>query len=264
MDQSARICRRRVPQLRGGEMSLTLYERVGQDGRRPSPFSWRIRYALTHKGADVEYIPMRFADVDTVRALSGQHMVPVLVDAGRVIHDSWNIAIHLEERFPERPSLFGGATGRGTTRLLNHWCDGTLGALVRRLIYTDFIFCLDEGDRAYFRRSREQALGMTLEQACADRPTWLSRFRDVLPPLERTLEEQTFIGGGTPAYADYVVFSIFQWARLGSPREILIGDSAVRAWRDRMIGLFDNLADRFPSYPERRTGTDGAPSAPPG
>jgi glutathione S-transferase len=38
-------------------MGLILYERIGHEGRRPSPFSWRIRYALTHKGVDVEYIP---------------------------------------------------------------------------------------------------------------------------------------------------------------------------------------------------------------
>ena len=27
-------------------MALIFFERVGHEGRRPSPFSWRIRYAL--------------------------------------------------------------------------------------------------------------------------------------------------------------------------------------------------------------------------
>ena len=61
-------------------MTLILHERVGLDGRRPSPFSWRIRYALAHKGVAVEYRPTRFADVDAIERLSGQRMVPVLVD----------------------------------------------------------------------------------------------------------------------------------------------------------------------------------------
>jgi hypothetical protein len=41
--------------------------------RRPSPFSWRIRYALAHKGVPVEFRLVRFADVETIRGLSGQH-----------------------------------------------------------------------------------------------------------------------------------------------------------------------------------------------
>ena len=37
-------------------MRLTFYERVGFEGRRPSPFSWQIRYALAHKGVDLTSI----------------------------------------------------------------------------------------------------------------------------------------------------------------------------------------------------------------
>ena len=37
-------------------MSLIFYERVGYEGRRPSPFSWRIRYALAHKGVDFDVL----------------------------------------------------------------------------------------------------------------------------------------------------------------------------------------------------------------
>jgi glutathione S-transferase len=47
-------------------MSLVMYERVGHEGRRPSPFSRRIRYALAHKGAQVEFRLVRFADVESV------------------------------------------------------------------------------------------------------------------------------------------------------------------------------------------------------
>lgn len=238
-------------------MRLILHERVGHEGRRPSPFSWRTRYALTHKGLEVEYVPTRFADVERIRKLSGQHMVPVLVDGDRVIHDSWSIAVYLEERFPDRPSLFAGEQGRGMARFINVWSDTVLGVAMRRLIYADFIYCLDAGDRAYFRHSRESNLGTTLEEACANRRKWQASFSQALAPVERTLADQAFIGGDSPNYADYVVFSVFQWARLGSPQEILAPESAVHAWRSRMIGLFDRLADRFPGYPAQRTGGDG-------
>lgn len=235
---------------------LIVYERVGHQDRRPSPFSWRIRYALTHKGLPVEYRPTRFADVETIRRLSGQHLVPIVVDGERVIHDSWNIAVYLEQRFPDRPSLFGAPATVAPARLLNAWSDLTLNPAVRRLIYADFIWCLDPGDREYFRTSRERDLGCSLEEACADRAGWSKAFAAAIAPLERTLAEQPYLGGSGPNYCDYIVFSVFQWARLGSPHDILQGDSSVRVWRQRMIGMFDGLADLFPGYPQKPAGSN--------
>jgi hypothetical protein len=82
----------------------------GLNGRRISPFSWRIRYALAHKGLEPEVVPTRFADVGRIRALSGQELVPVLE------HDGLG----------SRLSLTG--TGRGIS-LLPRWCeDGRLRA----------------------------------------------------------------------------------------------------------------------------------------
>ena len=229
-------------------MTLTMYERIGHEGRRPSPFSWRIRYAFAHKRVEPEFRHVRFADVETIRALSDQQFVPIITDGDRVVHDSWNIACYLEERFPDRPSLFDGG-GRAATRLVNHWADRALGAAVRRLIAADFVFCLDPEDRAYCRRSREAAFGCTLEEYCADRPHWLAEFATVIEPLEKTLAEQPFIAGSAPGYADYVVFSVFQYARLGCPDEFLCEGTALRRWRDGLVQAFDDLGDRYPGYP---------------
>ena len=154
-------------------------------------------------------------------ALSGQDFVPIIEHDGQVVHDSWSIACYLEDRFPDRPSLFGGAVGRGAARLVNIWSDTVLGPRMRRQIYADFIRCIDPGDRAYFRRSREAQLGMTLEQYSADRDAALPDLLEACAPLERTLSEQPFLAGEAPAYMDYIVFSVFQWARIGSPRDVL-------------------------------------------
>ena len=229
-------------------MTLTMYERIGHEGRRPSPFSWRIRYALAHKGIEPQFHHVRFADVETIRSLSGQHFVPIVTDGDHVIHDSWNIACYLEERFPDRPSLFPGGD-RGLARLVNHWSDITLGAAIRRLIAADFIVCLDPGDRDYYRSSREAAFGCSLEEYCADRPRWLTEFASVTAPLERTLTEQPYFGGATATYADYLLFSVFQYARLGCPDEFLAQGTALRSWRDRLVQVFDGLGDRYPGYP---------------
>jgi glutathione S-transferase len=234
-------------------MTIVMYERVGFEGRRPSPFSWRIRYALTHKGVDVEYRPVRFADVDTIKQLSGQHFVPIVVDGSKVVHDSWQIATYLEDRFADQPPLFGDEAARHTTRFVNLWSDNVLNPALRRLIYPDFIWCLAPEDHEYFRARAGKAFRQSLKAASADRQRWQAEFDAACLPLERLLAEQPFIAGPEPRYSDYLVFSVFQWARLGSPRDVVAPGSALAEWRSRMIKLFDGLADKFPGYPK---GTD--------
>ena len=72
------------------------------------PFSTnveRVSLALAHKGLDVEWEDVDAADRSPVERISGQPLVPVLVDDGRVVADSTVIIRHLEERQPE-PALF--------------------------------------------------------------------------------------------------------------------------------------------------------------
>jgi glutathione S-transferase len=103
-------------------------------------------------------------------------------------------------------------------------------------------------DQDYFRRSREERFGRTLEEVVRDRETGLPAFRASLDPLRRTVERQEFISGKTPAYADYIVFGAFQWARAISAFELLAADDPVRAWRGRMLDLHGALARRSPAY----------------
>ena len=60
-------------------MSLKLFELVGTDPSRPfSPFCWRTRMALAHKGLDHASIPWRFTEKDAI-APHGSERVPVLL-----------------------------------------------------------------------------------------------------------------------------------------------------------------------------------------
>jgi glutathione S-transferase len=241
-------------------MALVLHERIGLEGRRISPFSWRIRYALAHKHLDPQVIETRFADVARIRALSGQDLTPIIEDGDRVVHDTWQIACHLEDHYPDRPSLFGGPIGRGTARVVNIWSDTVLGRAMRPQIYADFVWTIDPVDRTYFRQSREAQLGTSLEEYSATRDAALPALVDTCMLLDRTLTDQPFLAGEAPAYVDYMVFSVFQWARVGSPRDVLAQTdrlNAIRDWRTRMIKLYGGLGDRFALYPENRSGPDG-------
>ena len=77
-----------------------MYDLAGADpDLRFSPYCWRTRFALAHKGLPVETMPWRFTDRDAI-AFSGQAKVPVIQDGGKVVSDSWAIAEYLEEQLP--------------------------------------------------------------------------------------------------------------------------------------------------------------------
>src|SRR6201990_3538194 len=100
-------------------MSLKLFELVGTDASRPfSPYCWRTRMALAHKGLTAESLPWRFTEKSTI-APHGSEKVPVLLHHDKPVVDSWAIANYLEDNFPDQPSLFGGEGGRAMARMIN-------------------------------------------------------------------------------------------------------------------------------------------------
>jgi len=172
----------------------------------------------------------------------------VIVDGDRVVHDSTAIADYLEQRYPDRPSLFGDEIGRALARFVQNWTETVLQAGLVRLVVLDIHRHCGPKDQAYFRRSREERFGASLEDVVRDRETRLPAFRASLDPLRRTVERQDFVSGKTPAYADYVVFGAFQWARAISDFEVMAANDPVTAWRGRMLDLFGGLARRAPAY----------------
>ena len=63
----------------------------------------RVALALAHKGLDVEWIDIDPRERSPVEEISGQRLVPVLVDGEDVVADSTAIIRHLEARHPEPP-----------------------------------------------------------------------------------------------------------------------------------------------------------------
>ena len=145
-------------------MSLQLYELVGTDAARPfSPFCWRTRMALAHKGLSAESIPWCFTEKEAI-APHKSDKVPVLLDGDKPVVDSWVIANYLEDAYPDRPSLFGGEGGRAHGRMLNWWGDITVVGGIFPLIIADIPAHLKPVDAAYFRKIREARFGKPLEE----------------------------------------------------------------------------------------------------
>jgi glutathione S-transferase len=244
-------CSREAGWLEHSRMARTLYDlAAAEDDRRFSPYCWRVKMALHHKGLGYETVPCRFTDKDVI-AFSNQGLVPVLVDGERVVSDSWVICQYLERTYPETPSLAECAQAWASALFVKLWTERSLQAVLLRILVPDILAHLHPKDRDYFRRSREARLGTTVEALAADRPAYLAQLETVLDPLRATLAAQPFLGG-VPSLADYLVFGAFQWARCISPVQLLKQDDPIHVWRERMLALYGGIAAHAPGYSTTR------------
>jgi len=230
-------------------MTRKLFELVGTDPARPfSPYCWRIRLALAHKGLEAETVPWRFTQKGAIAPYNSEK-VPVLLDGDKAVADSFVIANYLEDAYPDRPSLFGGEGGRTAARFLNSFGDMIVIAGIFPMVVADISQRLDGDDYAYFRKSREARFGgKPLEEVAADRDGRVEGFRKTLEPLRLMLRAQPFVGGAAPNYGDYIMFGGFQWARAVSPFKLLAEDDPVYAWRERMLDAHGGLARKSPGF----------------
>lgn len=227
-------------------MTITLFELGGLDDRRYSLFSWRSRMALAHKGLAARFEPVRLTDKAAI-AFSGGKTVPVLRDGETVVRDSWAIAEHLEAAYPDAPSLFGGPAGQALSHFVNGWADRTAIPLLAPLIAADVHDRVDPADRAHLRGGFEKAFGATLEALREGREQKIATFRRALDPVRTSLRARAFLAGAAPAYADYIVFSILQWARLTSPFPVLAGDDPIQVWFAALLDLHGGAARAHPA-----------------
>jgi glutathione S-transferase len=225
---------------------ITLWELGGQNDRRYSLFSWRTRMALRHKGLAFETHPVAMSDKAAI-AFSAGKTVPVLRDDQMVVRDSWKIAEYLEDRYPQAPTLFGGAIGRGIAQTFNTWVDRAVVPAMLPVIVADIHERVDPRDDVFFREMMEKIVKKTLEQTRAERDEAVKRLGRALEPMQAALKRQPYVCGREPAYADYILFSVFQWARVMSPQEMLGPEDPLCGWRERILDLFGGFARHVPT-----------------
>ncbi len=231
-------------------MKARIYDLAGADAAvRFSPYCWRVRLAAAHKGIEAEFLPWRFIEKSRLDAEGpNAGTAPFMVWKGRGYDSSDAIVDAFETMAPEAPSLFGGKAGKALTRFYKHWTERSIHPLILPAIILDIEAALDEDNRAYFRKSREARLGAPLEEIAARAPACLAQLPGILAPLRARVKEAPFIGGQAPLYADYIVYSAFQWAHCISDRVQLDPASPEGAWFARIGALYDGLGQNAPVF----------------
>ncbi|MGF9562391.1 glutathione S-transferase family protein [Neorhizobium sp. JUb45] len=225
-------------------MTRILYTLRGKDEGRPfSPHSWKVLMALSHKGLDFVERPTPFTAIPALEN-GFSKTVPILRDGEVLVADSFDIALYLEEAYPDRPSLFGGEGGKALSRFVERFSQSTIHPAVTAIAVSDIHDMLEDEDQRYFRRTRETFLGRTLEEMRTGREAAIAAFAPKLEPLRQMLSYQPFLGGGGPLFADYILFGALQWLRITTGADVFNSDDPVRDWFERCLDLHQELGRR--------------------
>jgi glutathione S-transferase len=227
--------------MTSASITIRLYELVLDNGRPVSPYVWRIRYALAHKGITCETVPVGFTEIPATFA-GRFKTLPVIEYGDTLMAESWDIAEYLDRAFPDRPALFNSPAELALARLTDAWFSAEIMRKMFGIYVLDIHNAARPEDRPYFRRTREERLkGARLEDHTADRASRLPALREALSPLRAHLSRFPYLGGAAPHYADYIALGTFLWVASVSTLPMLAHDDTLRAWLDRSFDLYGGL-----------------------
>ncbi|MEM7663670.1 MAG: glutathione S-transferase N-terminal domain-containing protein [Pseudomonadota bacterium] len=217
-------------------MLRTLYELAHVE----SPFVWRAKYALAHKGLPYETERVAFTDIPKV--LEGRSKtVPVLSDEnGNEISDSWAIAEYLDQTYSHLPPLLGTAANRAKE------IDGIMSSNAFPgffpLYVRDIWASLPEDQAVYFKESREARFGATLEDIGANRDERLPAAQSGVEPLRDALGEAPWLHGDMPGYGDHIALAFFVWIKSVATTPPLAFGDPLLDWINRGFAHYDGIA----------------------
>lgn len=221
--------------------SIRLYDLVLASGCTISPFVWRTKYAIRHKGFEIDAVPNGFTGIKELTGGRSERL-PVIVDDGQWVIDSWKIAEYLDATYPDRPMLFEGDSMKVLTRFIDQWLWRTAIRVWIRCYILDYHDLSMAKDHAYVRESRERILGGgTLEEIQAGREDRLPQVPPALEPLRLLLKDTTWLGGEHPNYADYCVLAVFLWCASVAKVPPLHAEDPLKDYIDRGFDLYGGL-----------------------
>ena len=221
-------------------MTRVLYDlALADEAVRPSPYCWIVKFALLHKGLAFETRPVRFADKSKYPD-PDYGKVPVLVDNDEMIKDSPVITAWLDRKYPQNP-LTATRAEKAAAEFHAAWVASAFNSALAPMLMLRIAGNVAEGDKAYFRATREARYGKSLEEVAAT-PGGVDKAEAALKVLAAPLTTHRYLGGGAPNLSDYVVFSSFMWHRTITLKDLYPTPEPVAQWRERMLDLFDGYA----------------------
>ncbi|KAG0369794.1 hypothetical protein BC939DRAFT_196589 [Gamsiella multidivaricata] len=211
--------------------TLRLFELV--DGKTRtisfSPAVWRAKFALNHKKVTYESVPLTFLEIPTAIPSACPNVtaptVPTLqLESGQGLPDSLAIAEYLEEKYPDRPLLFGKSPSeKNLQRFFESYVQSKIHPAIQRMVFQDMYDMQDAENAHYFRMSREKSSGRPYQEIAGDRNANLRELKENLGLIHTALRSGGWILGAQPGWADFVLMASFVWFNACSPKDFKEG-----------------------------------------
>lgn len=220
--------------------TITFCDLTMAHGATTSPFVWSTKFALKHKGFDLDVMPGGFTGI--LERTGGQtERLPAIVDDGKWVLDSWGIVEYLDKTYPDRPMLIPHPSVAALTKALDAWWWPTAVGPWMRCFCADYRDLCFEEDKHYVTTSREVMVGMKLEEMQAGREDRLPQISAAIEPLRMALREHEWLGGDAPNYADYRILGPILFLASVGKIPALAEDDPLRDWIERCRDLYDGL-----------------------
>jgi len=219
---------------------ITFYDLQLASGCTISPFVWATKYALAHKGFDIDTVPGGFTGIPE-RTGGKTERLPAIVDDGEWILDSWLIAEYLDEKYPDRPTLIGDPSVKVLTQFLESWLWKTAISPWMTCFIVQYRDRSLPQDHEYVTTSRERMFGRKFEEIIVGREDRIPQVPPALEPLRGVLREHKWLGGESPNYADYRALAVFLFCASVADLPVLTDDDPLRDWIDRGFDLYGGL-----------------------
>ena len=175
------------------------------------PYCEKVRYALRWLDLPFQSTEIDPADREEVLSVSGQPLVPVLVDGEIVVSDSSRILRYLVKSYGGGRLLSNESRGRGLAWILEEYADEVLGPLLRRVAKGS-----ESGGGEAERNQRRADLEYHYQA------------------LEQALGDEEFLLGSRMTLADIALYAFLSRVELYDPRGIPGPYVKIRGWYQRM------------------------------
>ncbi|THU85869.1 hypothetical protein K435DRAFT_731956, partial [Dendrothele bispora CBS 962.96] len=204
-----------------------------------SPNTWKTRYSLNFKGIPFKTVWVEYPDIEkTLKDLgiaacatkpdgkTPHYTLPAIYDpvTKTGLTESFAIARYLDEKYPDKPTL----VPKGTGALQKAYIDATRGKLdaLWQFMFPKTAWSLNERSEEYFRRTRKQTLGKTMEEMYP-KEEW-KKLEEGLGQIDKWYgKEDVLVMGGEDkaSFADFAFAGFVIWIR------ILFGKKS-EEWKD--------------------------------
>lgn len=227
---------------------ITFYDLQLSTGCTISPFVWATKYALAHKGFDLDIVPGGFTGIMD-RTGGKTERLPAIVDDGEWVLDSWLIAEYLDRKYPDRPTLIGDPGVKPLTQMVETWLwQQAISPWMTCFLKSYRDLSLPQ-DHAYVTESRERMFGRKIDDIIIGREDRIPTVPPKLELLRQVLREHKWLGGDAPNYADYRALSVFLFCASVADTPVLTDDDPLRDWIERGFDLHGGLGRHAGMHP---------------